>query len=654
MNFFLKILIFLKLLIIPYFIFANNVEDIFVDINSSYNYITELQYLYDAWIISPDINNRFNANSLLNRWDFTSMIMSLKCEECLQPNTSASNVLNFYNFDSFYDISSKDKNYYCIWIANYKNVVRWYGTWYRCNSWELFFDDKNPFCPDDNITLEEAIAVIVRNSWVDINSILSLDEGVYEKYDDVDESSDFYKYIVAGLSDTFAYNGFNSFWDPLEIRLLEHTQSRNLWVKQNITREKFLQMSYFFSKFTWSCNFVDTKESWFWLKIDICEAESELCTITDLNQEVNKYSLQPNIKLSCPSWIKNHIWKIVDLDSMESLVHNTKNLENYDFPEWNWFVRHIAEDNCWNIAESSFSFSNIVDLVEDSDSNNKSVSIDWPIDWYAPLKVDFKSLTEWFSNNATYEWNFWDGTTSNQKNPTHIFRDKWTYYVELIVRENWVEKKANIIIEVESFIDDFDYLYWLDNNNLKSELIKIIDKTKDDNLKVILEDLIDKLEDQDYDPTSDLDNLRNLIDYDEEDGYSIDTTLDTDWDWVPDYRDKCIWIAWPEENDGCPILDNKCNISQNEMMSCPRWYICNSETQMCEPKNISTHHLAWTCLFPSSLSWIFWNIKCITCPCEYTLSFIADIRRCDIVFPTITWSWGVIENRWDFFQIPSE
>jgi PKD repeat protein len=43
-----------------------------------------------------------------------------------------------------------------------------------------------------------------------------------------------------------------------------------------------------------------------------------------------------------------------------------------------------------------------------------------PISGAGPLKVDFESLVSG-CQNCKYEWNFSDGSKSNEKNPTHIF-----------------------------------------------------------------------------------------------------------------------------------------------------------------------------------------------------------------------------------------
>jgi hypothetical protein len=52
-------------------VFANQkVEDIFIDIDSNYKYLSELQMLYDKGIIQPNIHNKFKPYELLSREEF--------------------------------------------------------------------------------------------------------------------------------------------------------------------------------------------------------------------------------------------------------------------------------------------------------------------------------------------------------------------------------------------------------------------------------------------------------------------------------------------------------------------------------------------------------------------------------------------------------
>ncbi len=41
---------------------AQKIEDVFTDIKKDYIYYNELQSLYDKWVITPDLDGKFNPN----------------------------------------------------------------------------------------------------------------------------------------------------------------------------------------------------------------------------------------------------------------------------------------------------------------------------------------------------------------------------------------------------------------------------------------------------------------------------------------------------------------------------------------------------------------------------------------------------------------
>lgn len=77
-----------------------------------------------------------------------------------------------------------------------------------------------------------------------------------------------------------------------------------------------------------------------------------------------------------------------------------------------------------------------------------------PVSGIAPLTVSFMGYgTDSDGNIVSYYWDFNDGTTSNQQNPTHIFQYGGTYTVELTVKDNDGAKGTDtitIIVEADS------------------------------------------------------------------------------------------------------------------------------------------------------------------------------------------------------------
>jgi len=596
---------------------ADRVEDVFSDINSDYKYLTELQSLYDAWVITPDKNWRFNPLSLLKRDDFTSMVMELKCEDCKQPSVSAKLLHQYHNSTPFFDVSKDNKNFYCIAKALDDGVVKGYSDWHKCENW-VSDPNQTPFCPENYITLEEAIAIILRHSPIFVDYDMKKNDKYI--YDDLIYSSSFYPYVITALETSIKY--YDRDLNEKTLRLLEPSDNKNLWLKQNITREYFLKMSYFFQKVTWWCEFSDSREKDFTLGINVCNPDADLCDKIDISWDVNRYAFESKVVNFCPEGIDSYLWYIVNKETLEYTTYNKKNIDNHEFWDWIYEVRLIVIDKCWGISESSMELWRFWN-IDNKEDKFYWVNIESVLPKIWPANFDFVPIVEWFSDNAQYFWDFWDWNTSNQKYPSNFF-DVWTYFVELTVRENWIERKANIVIESLSE-DDFD-----DLDKLLDKLEELKEKTDDEGIKNII-DKINQI------------NNKNLL----------DKTKDTDWDWIPDYIDKCPFIPWVKENDWCPILDNKC--SDDELKPCNNWYTCNFNTWYCEAKSMKNHKLYWTCNFPSSLSGIFWNLYSDNLCSNYRLEFNATLRKCDIVFPVITSNDdSKVFSRWSFFQIPEE
>lgn len=60
-------------------------------------------------------------------------------------------------------------------------------------------------------------------------------------------------------------------------------------------------------------------------------------------------------------------------------------------------------------------------------------SFSWSGSTLAPATITFNNLSE---NADEYNWNFGDGTTSNEKNPVHIFQTPRTYFITLIATQS--------------------------------------------------------------------------------------------------------------------------------------------------------------------------------------------------------------------------
>jgi len=127
--------------------------------------------------------------------------------------------------------------------------------------------------------------------------------------------------------------------------------------------------------------------------------------------------------------------------------------------------------------------------------------------------------------------------------------------------------------------------------------------------------------------------------------------IDADWDTVMDCDDIMPKTPWSPLNDWAPILDNKCTNN----CTCQKWYECTSNNPntcstewICVPKKL----LLNKCLQNNFATFIVWEKKCSTCPCENSLDFLKSIRKCDYIFPAITsLDSKQIYSKWDLFRV---
>ena len=122
---FKKIFLFFVLWLFSLNVSAENVEDVFVDVDKNYPYLKELQALYDKWIILPDNEGKFQANSLLNRDEFVAISMHTMCRECIMPFTDSDLIFSYAGTKPFFDVNEQSKYFYCVADASKNNFVAW-------------------------------------------------------------------------------------------------------------------------------------------------------------------------------------------------------------------------------------------------------------------------------------------------------------------------------------------------------------------------------------------------------------------------------------------------------------------------------------------------------------------------------------------------
>lgn len=265
----IKIFIFIFTLFIIHSIFSafTPVNKAFNDINKDYKYFNELQELYNNQIFYPDENAKFNPNKLLTRDEFVGVIMEISCNKCIKPNALIGIIDKYKNLTPFFDVLDSNNYSYCISLANDKNYIDNYIKWYKCNDWTINAD-KIPFCPNNYVSLEESISVILRNSnlfSIEKNNIILSDITIWKittkLANDVSPKNidwtayKYYGYIKKALN--YSIEEYDSLWNKKIYKLIDLV-NWNVYPQKLITKEEFLKMVYIASK-TNSCQNIDEK-----------------------------------------------------------------------------------------------------------------------------------------------------------------------------------------------------------------------------------------------------------------------------------------------------------------------------------------------------------------------------------------------------------
>jgi len=361
-------------IILCFFAFVNTsfasdilVENVFSDIDVDYQYRDELQALYDRGTIVADASGTFNPQELLNRDEFVWISMEVICERCIQPHTEYKFIDKYFNEDVYFDISNANPYFYCVAEADDKNYVRWYGIGELCQNGTSQFWER-PFCPENTINLEEAVAVLLRNSGIFTISdnalvIENIRNGTITQTlwndvipADIDNNPyTFYWYLQKALE--YEITEFDALWNEQTFRLLELDSNGNVNPKKQITKEEFLRMSYIALKSN-SCS--DIAGSQIALDMNIwdktCDESSiSECNISDLNDPEDTYDFEPVVEWFCESGIDDptwYIWRFQNLDTWQQEIRYGRYIDNYAFLSlWEWRVYLRVTDLCGNSSE---------------------------------------------------------------------------------------------------------------------------------------------------------------------------------------------------------------------------------------------------------------------------------------------------------------
>lgn len=433
----------------------DKVEDIFEDIPVDYPYLHELQTLYEKGVIWPTLDKKFHPNDGINRDEFVWMTLQVGCQRCIKPNVSMEYIFSYENTSPFFDIISSNDYLYCIADGVKKNVVKWYDAWYSCkqstSQWQ-----SAPFCPNDPITLEEAIAFLLRNSSmysIDENNQMvqniawgvsypSLSNDVGPKNADGSVYT-FYGYFQKALS--IAFDEYNLKWDKKTLPFLTPDENGNLNPKKHITKQDFLQLAYIIAQVN-ACSAPQENKS---AKVgfDMMNTSCgwwENCKNT-WGKNTDTYTFTAFSSFQCDAGVKHAAWFFYNQATKQTIVKVGESLNNFSFwSDGNWMIQYMIEDNCGNTSLSQKQF-----LIWENHYYVKIWSTD--VSWNKNGK-SFEAGSN--CSDCRFEWDFGDGESSVWWSTSHVYQNPWIYQVKVTGKDgNGNIIQDTVMVQIETILD---------------------------------------------------------------------------------------------------------------------------------------------------------------------------------------------------------
>ncbi len=524
------------LLILSFFIGILSVsarELPFTDVKKTDIFYDAVGTLYQKWILSDTPDHLFRPNDLMTRDFYVFMAVGIWCKQCEIPSTA--DIIRYQN-SPFVDLTKINPYYYCVAYAEDIGMTQWYPP---DTTGKAYCENKSsyttpPFCAANTITRIEAAAILLRRAklWDD-----TLNLGAFERNIDIPDAS-YYWYGYAKKA--------------IEIGIVQQKTDKKIWQDEKITRGEFAIMAAKILEYTQ------------------CKIPAEISVESEIIiQDQNKNIIEQR---SFPKWSKDtlvvststgtnweHKWTLTNPETKETLNGNGTNypIDGLGCGQWIAEVDTIDPQTKKSVSRSTATI--FIECSDQKSTNNMGLTIDAnPLVTYIWNPVDFTSTLAWGQWPFVYNWDFWDGSRSNEKNPTHPYSTKWIYPVVLTVTDA--------------------------NGNIVQWRIAI----------------------------------------------RVTGDKDSDSDGVFDKDEVCPLVYWEKDNKWCPkfgtytsslpdsIIKNSCLVQKSET----QWLIMGQAT-------------------------------CDICPCQNTVTILASLRSCDVVFPTIlSPDFSSIYARGGFFLIP--
>ncbi len=459
----------------------------FTDVAKTVPYYESLKNIYEQGIITAEPDSLFHPDELMNRDLFVSLAVGVGCYRCINP--SVEDIIK-YRENPFIDIIKSNRYFYCISYAKAENITNGYvpdsSGYAVCENLQKYASV--PFCPSNTISRIEATAMLLRraNLWNDTLNTST------KKTLSIPDVSDY-------------WYGYARKW--IEAGLIVQKKNGDIGQDEKITRSEFVLMAGKILDLN-QCSMINDSGNSFASAMKIIDPKTgkEIGVSLSPNNPVNLVAETDNMKSDL-----TYEWKLTNPETGETIIKSGQIVENLLIPGWTWITTLIVKDPATNTSSTS-----VAQIVSTSGGSGSSGGIDssggnggWATGWgsnggwnwggwnsggnggwgnwggnggslgYPPLGtlIDIVNrpntpektrefISEVLGGNGvyTYRWDFGDGKTSSDDNPSHDYNSPGIYTVTLTVTDgSGKTSETKVTIEVWTVINP--------DNNIRSEIL---------------------------------------------------------------------------------------------------------------------------------------------------------------------------------------
>lgn len=398
----------------------------FDDVKSTDSFYEWVKKLYEYWVIQDDGSKLFHPEAPITRDTFIWFATSVSCKKCITPTTE--DIIKYTN-SPFPDLEKINPYYYCIAYAQDTSIVQWY----TLNSqWNVSCQDNTkystpPLCPKNNTSRIEAVAMLLRQSWL---------------WNDAKNANTNKTTTITDVSDY--WYGYAQKW--IQAWILSIWADNTIKPNEAITRWEFAQMAAKMLSFN-QC--VIQSQS---LSIDssIVIRDNSWSKVTETHFPKNTENILTILSNTNIDGYKK-TWKLTHIETQKVLTWSGNTFPTSELDCWKWIVENtITQGN----EIKSKSTANILILCQNITDIWLILSAN-PTSTVTNTDISFTGYISWGKWTIKYLWDFGNGETRLWSEYTKFrYNKEGTYLITLTASDSiWNIAQSSITIKVDAIKD---------------------------------------------------------------------------------------------------------------------------------------------------------------------------------------------------------